>query len=45
MAGKRHGNPLLRELIKECGIKDLQDIHNLVKELTGPSIYVISVFF
>ncbi len=38
MARKEHGNPLLRELIKERGIKDLQGIHNLVKELTGSLI-------
>jgi hypothetical protein len=35
MARKEHGNPLLRQLIKDRGIKDLKDIHNLVKELTG----------
>ena len=34
MARKRYGNPVLRELI-EREIKDLQDIHDLVKELIG----------
>ncbi len=38
MARKEHGNPLLRELIKERGIKDLKDIQNLVKEMTGTLI-------
>lgn len=38
MARKVHGNPALRELIKERGIKNLQDIHDLVKELTGSLI-------
>jgi putative transposase len=38
MARKEHGNPILRQLIKERGIKDLKDIHNLVKELTGTLI-------
>jgi putative transposase len=38
MARKEHGNPLLRSLIKERGIKDLQGIHELVKELTGSLI-------
>jgi len=27
MARKEHGNPLLKQLIKERGIKDLQGIH------------------
>ena len=38
MARKEHGNPLLKQLIKERGIKDLQGIHELVKELTGSLI-------
>jgi putative transposase len=38
MARKEHGNPLLRSLINERGIKDLQGIHELVKELTGSLI-------
>lgn len=38
MARKEHGNPALRALIKERGIKDLQGIHDLVKELTGSLI-------
>jgi len=38
MARKEHGNPALRALIKERGIKDLQGIQDLVKELTGSLI-------
>jgi putative transposase len=38
MARKEHGNPALRALIKERGIKDLQGVHDLVKELTGTLI-------
>jgi|GEM_PF-2830338 hypothetical protein len=38
MARKRYGNPVLRELINEREIKDLQDIHDLVKELIGSFI-------
>lgn len=38
MARKEHGNPALRALIKERGIKDLQGINDLVKELTGSLI-------
>lgn len=38
MARKEHGNPALRSLIKERGIKDLQGIHDLVKEMTGSLI-------
>jgi transposase-like protein len=38
MARKEHGNPVLRQLIKERGIKDLKDIHELVKEMTGSLI-------
>lgn len=38
MARKEHGNPALRALIKERGIKDLQGIHDLVKEMTGSLI-------
>ena len=38
MARKEHGNPALRELIKERGIKDLQGVHDLVKEMTGTLI-------
>ena len=38
MARKEHGNPALRALIKERGIKDLQGIHDLIKELTGSLI-------
>jgi transposase-like protein len=38
MAKKENGNPALRELIKERGIKDLQGVHDLVKELTGTLI-------
>lgn len=38
MARKEHGNPALRALIKERGIKDLQGVHDLVKELTGSLI-------
>jgi len=38
MARKEHGNPALRSLIKERGIKDLQGVHDLVKELTGTLI-------
>jgi putative transposase len=38
MAKKEYGNPILRSLIKERGIKDLQGVHDLVKELTGTLI-------
>jgi len=38
MARKEHGNPAFRALIKERGIKDLQGVHDLVKELTGTLI-------
>lgn len=38
MTKKEHGNPALRALIKERGIKDLQGVHDLVKELTGTLI-------
>lgn len=38
MAKKEYGNPALRALIKERGIKDLQGINELVKELTGSLI-------
>lgn len=38
MARKEHGNPALRALIKERGIKDLQGIHDFVKEMTGSLI-------
>lgn len=41
MAKKEHGNPALRALIKERGIKDLQGVHDLVKELTGTLIQEI----
>jgi len=41
MARKEHGNPILRQLIKERGIKDLKDIHDLVKEMTGSLIQEI----
>jgi putative transposase len=41
MARKEHGNPALRALIKERGIKDLQGVHDLVKELTGTLIQEI----
>ena len=35
MAKKEYGNPALRALIKERGIKDLQGINELIKDLTG----------
>jgi putative transposase len=38
MACKEYGNPVFRALIKERGIKDLQGVHDLVKELTGTLI-------
>jgi len=38
MARKERGNPALKALIKERGIKDLQGIHDFVKELTGSLI-------
>lgn len=38
MARKERGNPTLRALIKERGIKDLKGIQDLVKELTGSLI-------
>lgn len=38
MTKKEHGNPALRALIKERGIKDLHGVHDLVKELTGTLI-------
>lgn len=38
MAKKEYGNPALRALINERGIKDLQGINELVKELTGSLI-------
>ena len=38
MARKENSNPALRELIKERGIKNLQGVHDLVKELTGTLI-------
>lgn len=38
MTKKDHGNPVLRALIKERGIKDLKGIQDLVKELTGSLI-------
>jgi transposase-like protein len=41
MAKKEHDNPALRELIKERGIKDLQGVHDLVRELTGTLIQEI----
>lgn len=41
MARKEHGNLALRALIKERGIKDLQGVHDLVKELTGSLIQEI----
>ncbi len=41
MARKEHGNPALRTLIKERGIKDLQGVHDLIKELTGTLIQKI----
>lgn len=38
MARQKYGNVALRSLIKERGIKDLEGIHDLVKELTGSLI-------
>ncbi len=38
MARTERGNLLLRELIKERGINNMQGIHDLVKELTGGMI-------
>jgi transposase-like protein len=35
---KEHGNPAIRDFIKERGIKDLQGVHSAVKELTADLI-------
>lgn len=38
MTRKEHGNPIIRELIKDHGIKDLQGVQDLIKELSGTVI-------